>query len=153
MWRHHLVPLPSLQLLKEIAFLNPTCTYFQVALVVRDPELFYSHLRWVKQPFPVSFLDSFGLLCDLFILFCSYTPLPTLPFHVWERIWNSFTSSLEIFSSQFQAAEYAQKLLYFLQRCPEESICRPRTQQVHGQCWREEKPKRPHCQIHICEQI
>lgn len=46
---------------------------------------FYSHLQWGKQPFPGELLDSCGLLCDLFILFCSYTPLLTLPFHMFRE--------------------------------------------------------------------
>lgn len=46
---------------------------------------FYSHLQWEKQPFPGELLDSCGLLCDLFILFCSYTPLLTLLFHMFRE--------------------------------------------------------------------
>lgn len=69
-------------LLKEIAFLTQTRTYREVSLVVRDPELCYRRLRWVTQPFPGELLDSCGLLYDLFILFCSYAPLPALPFHM-----------------------------------------------------------------------
>lgn len=79
---------PSCSLSKFIAFEgnsipNHTCTYFEVPLVVKDPVLlFYSHVQWVKQPFPGELLDSCGLLYDLFILFCSYTPLQALPFHM-----------------------------------------------------------------------
>lgn len=36
----------------------------------------------MKQPFPSELLDSCGLLYDLFILLCSYTPLRALPFHM-----------------------------------------------------------------------
>lgn len=36
----------------------------------------------MKQPFPGELLDSCGRLCDLFILFCSSTPLQALPFHM-----------------------------------------------------------------------